>query len=44
MFGCYLQKTTRVKDRGDCRLQERRISLACIEALLLAVCKHFGLP
>ena len=37
---------TYVKDRGDSssRLLERRIWLVCIKALLLAVCKHFGLP
>ena len=36
---------TCVKDQGDSssRLLERRIWLVCIEALLLAVCKHFGL-
>ena len=36
---------TRVKDHGDSssRLLERTISVVCIEALLLAICKHFGL-
>ena len=36
---------TCVKDHGDSssRLLERRIWLVCIQALLLAVCKHFGL-
>ena len=35
---------TCVKDHGDSssRLLERRIWLVCIEALLLSVCKHFG--
>ena len=37
---------TCVKDHGDSssRLLERRIWLVCIKGLLLAVCKHFGLP
>ena len=36
---------TCVKDHGDSssQLLERRIWLVCIAALLLAVCKHFGL-
>ena len=35
-----------MKDHGrdsSSRLLERRIGLVCIEALLLSVCKHFGL-